>query len=334
MTRSASRTPDSADGTATPTAKCGEWQAAVADAERPRQVTMAGWLIMVGSAFALGLVVQRLSGCTPWRTCSGSTDPREPPGSELGSAPTRCSPRSARSRWSPRAAPPPPASWATTCCGAAGARDGGHRARRAPLPRRHGHRRVHHLGRRRVGRDPVAAAGPVLVRRQARRPSVVRRPRPPPLAPPVPAPFATHLTGAQAPDAAPGRRRAGRPAAVLWACVLTWVCTAFVTLGLVASAVALAVSPDLMLDQVHKDNPDLAAQGISDDLLLVATYVMIAGSSCGASRRRPRRPGPPPGRLGPDRADRLRGHCAVLCLVGTPSAPSCRVPAPRERSPS
>lgn len=68
-----------------------------------------------------------------------------------------------------------------------------------------------------------------------------------------------------------------RPPAVLWACVLTWICTAFVTVGLVASAVALAVSPDLMLDQVHKDNPDLAAQGISDDLLMVATCVMIAG---------------------------------------------------------
>jgi DMSO reductase anchor subunit len=70
---------------------------------------------------------------------------------------------------------------------------------------------------------------------------------------------------------------AARPPAVLWACVLTWICTAFVTVSLVASAVVLAVSPDLMLDEVHRDNPDLAAQGISDDVLLVATYVMIAG---------------------------------------------------------
>lgn len=68
-----------------------------------------------------------------------------------------------------------------------------------------------------------------------------------------------------------------RPRTVLWASVLTWVCSALVVLALGASAVVLAVSPDLMLDEVHRDNPDLASQGISDDLLIIVTFLMIVG---------------------------------------------------------
>jgi hypothetical protein len=68
-----------------------------------------------------------------------------------------------------------------------------------------------------------------------------------------------------------------RPPAVLWACVLTWICTGLVTLALVVSLVTLALSPDLMLDEVHRENPDLAAQGISDSVLMLATYLMIVG---------------------------------------------------------
>ena len=64
---------------------------------------------------------------------------------------------------------------------------------------------------------------------------------------------------------------------MLWSCVLTWICTGLVIVGLAASAVAMAVSPDLMLDEVHRENPDLASQGVSDDVLMVATYLMIAG---------------------------------------------------------
>ena len=73
--------------------------------------------------------------------------------------------------------------------------------------------------------------------------------------------------------AAPPRR----PAVVTWACVLAWVGTAVTVIAMIASGIVLAIEPDRMLDEVHRDNPDLAAQGISDDLLITATYLMIAG---------------------------------------------------------
>jgi hypothetical protein len=70
---------------------------------------------------------------------------------------------------------------------------------------------------------------------------------------------------------------AARPSSVLWACIVTWVCTGLVTIGLAASAVALATVSDRMIDDMYRRNPDLAAQGISDDLLVLTTYLMLAG---------------------------------------------------------
>jgi hypothetical protein len=67
-----------------------------------------------------------------------------------------------------------------------------------------------------------------------------------------------------------------RPATVVWACVLTWISSAVIAIGMIVSVVAIAVRPGLMLDEVHRQNPDLAQQGISDQLLTVATYVMAA----------------------------------------------------------
>lgn len=227
---------------------------------------MAGWLIMVGSAFALGLVVQRLSELHTLENLQRiDRILAEPPGSELGiSADSMLT--AIRTLL-----------MVTAGCATAAGILGYHVLRRSrsarlavtvlavPLF-------LAGLATNGFITSVVAASAAILWFQPARswfdgKPPPERRtapaPTPGPAGPPVPAPV---IAGAPA-----------RPAAVLWACVLTWVCTAFVTLGLVASAVALAVSPDLMLDQVHKDNPDLAAQGISDDLLLVATYVMIAG---------------------------------------------------------
>jgi len=80
-----------------------------------------------------------------------------------------------------------------------------------------------------------------------------------------------------APSAAAYPRTAQRPRAVLSACVLTWIATALTLLGLGASAVVLAVRSDVMLDEAHRQNPDLAAQGVTDQMLIVATYVLIGG---------------------------------------------------------
>ena len=67
-----------------------------------------------------------------------------------------------------------------------------------------------------------------------------------------------------------------RPMGVVWACVLTWVLSGLTALAMIASVVVIAASPDLVFDEVQRQNPDLAQQGVSEDMLLVATYVMGA----------------------------------------------------------
>jgi hypothetical protein len=67
-----------------------------------------------------------------------------------------------------------------------------------------------------------------------------------------------------------------RPPAVLTACVLTWICSGLTAIGLVLTAVVVAVDPDVVLDDVHERQPDLAEQGISDDLLIGVTIAMLA----------------------------------------------------------
>ena len=43
---------------------------------------------------------------------------------------------------------------------------------------------------------------------------------------------------------------------------------------MIASTVVVAVRPELVFDEVHRQNPDLAEQGITDTVLAVSTYVM------------------------------------------------------------
>lgn len=86
---------------------------------------------------------------------------------------------------------------------------------------------------------------------------------PPPMAWPAQAPARTPTPTAAAP----------RPGAVVWACVLTWVFSAVAALGMVASAIAIGVDQDL-LDEVYRQNPDLRDQGVTDGVLTAATYVM------------------------------------------------------------
>ncbi len=64
-----------------------------------------------------------------------------------------------------------------------------------------------------------------------------------------------------------------RPTPLVWACVLTWIFTALAAAVFVTSVVVLAQNPDLVLDKMHEQNPDLAAQGVSDHLILVVCYV-------------------------------------------------------------
>ena len=240
---------------------------------------MAGWLIMVGSVFALGLVVDRLSGLHTLETQESINDfLSTPPGSELGVGHETV------------VTVIRTLAMVTAGCATAAGILGFHVLRRSrsartavtvlAVP-------IFFAGMVTGGfiTSVVAASAVILWLQPARswfdgKPAPERRTArepagPPAVASPFAAPYAPRV--AEPMVVPPESQASDRPRAVLWACVVTWVCSALVTLGLVASAVALAVSPDLMLDQVHKDNPDLAAQGISDDLLIGATFVMIAG---------------------------------------------------------
>jgi len=93
---------------------------------------------------------------------------------------------------------------------------------------------------------------------------------PPPVAPPLhPTPYAARASG----SATPAERR---PASVTWACVLAWLSTAavFGLLGLVL--VVMVASPDALLEAAHRENPELANQGMTDAELRTSTYVACA----------------------------------------------------------
>jgi len=235
---------------------------------------MAGWMIMVGSVFAIALVFERVSGL---HTLESQAAIREflakPPGSDLGIG-VDAVVTTIRTL-----------AMVTAGCAAAAGILGYQvlrRSRSARLAVTVLAVPLFLAGMVTGGfiTSVVAASAAILWLQPARswfdgKPAPARRtaaaaPVPGPLPVASQTPYGTTPPPAVAPPAA-------RPSSVLWACVLTWICTGLVTLGLVASAVVLALSPDLMLDQVHRDNPDLAAEGISDDLLIVATYLVIAG---------------------------------------------------------
>jgi len=92
-----------------------------------------------------------------------------------------------------------------------------------------------------------------------------------PAQPPAQPPAQQSAWGAAArPEAAP----AGRPAGVAWACALTWVFAGLTLLVMGASIAVLATSPDLVFEELHRQNPDLAATGVSDATLRTATFVI------------------------------------------------------------
>ena len=128
---------------------------------------------------------------------------------------------------------------------------------------------------------------------------VVREPRPevanriaPPTAPPYdgtppgpgvgPGPWPGPGPGGQLGSQAPGPALplhaetdpSVRPPAVVWACVLTWLFAGLVLVVMAASIAVLAASPGLVFDELHRQNPDLASQGISDATLRTITFVV------------------------------------------------------------
>jgi hypothetical protein len=100
---------------------------------------------------------------------------------------------------------------------------------------------------------------------------------PTPWTPTTPAAWAPPPTSRYGEPAAPAATAAtanrARPAALVWACALTWIFSALAAAVFVTSVVVLAQNPDLILDKMHEQNPDLAAQGVSDHVILVVCYV-------------------------------------------------------------
>ncbi len=113
--------------------------------------------------------------------------------------------------------------------------------------------------------DPGQPSGPTAP------PSGQDQPPPAPWTPTASAPWAPPPTSRYGVPAATAEH--GRPAPLIWACVLTWIFTALATVVFVTSVVVLAQNPDLVLDKMHEQNPDLASQGVSDHLILVVCYV-------------------------------------------------------------
>ena len=112
---------------------------------------------------------------------------------------------------------------------------------------------------------------------------VVREPRPEPAGrvptaprPDGPPPVARpdHPAAGPALPLATGVDASARPSAVAWACVLTWLFAGLALVVMVTSIAVLASSPGLVFDELHRQNPDLASQGVSDATLRKATFVI------------------------------------------------------------
>lgn len=87
----------------------------------------------------------------------------------------------------------------------------------------------------------------------------------------------TAITGAPiASQRPPPLRRPPRPGPVAAACVLTWVLCGLAVVATLTSVLVLVSAPHTVLDQLHEQNPDLADQGITDGVIKAATYVTVA----------------------------------------------------------
>lgn len=79
---------------------------------------------------------------------------------------------------------------------------------------------------------------------------------------------------APAAPAAPARR----PGALVLAAVITWVCCLLATVLMVIGAVMLSADPDLMLDEMRRQNPDLVEDsGITTEAIRAMLWLMVAG---------------------------------------------------------
>ncbi|MBA2954693.1 hypothetical protein GON03_10190 [Nocardioides sp. MAH-18] len=246
------------------------------NAGRPRQVTLAGWMLMAGSALAVLLVADRLSALHSLESRQAveqflSREPGSGLGLDVDGALSLIR----------------TAAMVTAGCATAAGILGYQvlrRSRSARLAVTVLAVPIFLAGMVTGGfvTSVIAASAAILWLQPARawfdgttppeRPAAVAAPTPGGASPASPA-----ASVPAAPGAAAYPRDERRPGAVLWACVLTWVATGVTLFGLAGSGVVLAVRTDVMLDEAHRQSPDLAAQGVTDQMLVVATYLLIGG---------------------------------------------------------
>jgi len=245
---------------------------------RPRQVTLAGWMIMLGSAVVVFTAFERVSGLRSIESQEAVADfISEPPGDTLGLSVDQVLDLIQL------------LSLVAGACATAAAILGfwvlqGSKGARLALAILAVPLLVTGLATGGIVSSLVVAAAVMLWVQPARNwfegrppptmpalPSVASSAAPPATQPPPeagPQPPPTAVPVFEAPPQQPAR-----PMAVVWACVLTWACCALVVVGLGATVLVLLISPDLLFDELHRQNPDVADQGLSDGDIEVASYI-------------------------------------------------------------
>lgn len=264
---------------------------------RPRQVTLAAWLIMLGSVFVVATVFERISGLQTLDTQEAVQKfLSEPPGDGLG-----LDVQGVLGILRTLA-------MVAGGCAAAAAVLGFHvlqRSRSARLALTVLAAPLFLTGLVAGGfMSSVVAASAVMLWFQPARDwfnGVTREPAREPAREPTLEPRPTSVPGPTEPRAVPGFGSAPsagqqppvgsmddpsttslsgldvrRPGAVTWACVLTWAFASLAVVVMGASVAVLAASPDLVFDELRRQRPDLADQGVSDQLIVKVTYVMCA----------------------------------------------------------
>lgn len=93
---------------------------------------------------------------------------------------------------------------------------------------------------------------------------------PAPATPPAP-PQAAQQRPPYAGPAGPPRPGSRRPDSLVWACVLTWAFCSLTLVAMVASVALITTNPDFIVDELRRQDPDLALDDTG--LLTVTTYV-------------------------------------------------------------
>jgi len=242
--------------------------------ERPRQVTLAAWLIVGGSVLVVLSAFERMSGLYSLETQESISDfLSRSPGDQLGLS----------------------ADDAQSLLRVLAMMAGAAAAAMAIL----GHRVLTRSRSARVGLTVLAPAllvggmavfgfGTALVVA-----AVVMlwlqpakdwfngvTPAPPPARAPAPPPAFQQSSSAPPPPAFMGQPRASRPAPVTGACIVTWVVCGLALCLMGLTVMVLVAAPDAVFDELRRQDPDLDLGGLSEAEVRRAAFV---GSAIGSA---------------------------------------------------